>query len=95
MFDFFNAAIEKLAITFGAPPWIVLLTLVFLIVLVIGVGMVLRDRARSGRGPNWERDPGEMRDLSPQLRQARMQMIAAGIAMTFILLIAVLNLLGD
>lgn len=95
MFDFFNSIIEKLAITFGAPPWIVLLTLVFFVVLIVGIGMVLRDRVRGGQGPNWNRDPDQMKDLSPQLRQARMQMIAAGIAMGFILLIAVLNLIGD
>lgn len=95
MQDLAVSVIDRLSLLFEAPPWIVLLTLVFVVVLVVGIGIVLREGRASQKGPNWERDPEEMQDLSPNLRRARMQMIAAAIAMVFILIIAALNLMSN
>lgn len=83
---------DRLSLIFGAPPWIAILTLIFIVALVAGMGMLVRDRARGGGRPNWRRDPEEMQDLSPRLRRARLQMIGAAIAMVFVGLVAVLNL---
>ncbi len=95
MQDLAASIIDRLSLLFDAPPWIVLLTLVFVVVLIVGIGIVLREGRAAQKGPNWDRDPDEMRDLSPHLRRARLQMIAAGIAMVFILIIAALNLMSN
>lgn len=95
MQDLTASVLDRLSLFFGAPPWIVILTLVFIVVLVLGIGIVLREGRASQRGPDWDKDPDELQDLSPHLRRARLQMIAAAIAMVFIMIIAVLNLLSN
>ena len=90
MGDLIASLLDRLSLILGVPPWITVLTLVFAIVVIIGVGFVLRNR-RAGGDPDWQRDPDEMEDLSPRLRQARLQMIAAAIAMAAIFAIAILS----
>ncbi|MEQ8440579.1 MAG: hypothetical protein RIM33_11865 [Alphaproteobacteria bacterium] len=84
--------LDRLSIAFGAPPWMVVISLFFIAVILVGFSLFVRERYRGNGGPNWRRDPDEMEDLSPSLRRARMQMIAAVIGMFAIFVIAVLNL---
>lgn len=91
MADFAASLLDRLALFFGVPPWIVILTLIFLVALVAGMGHVVR--GQTGGAPDWKRDPESMHDLSPNLRRARLQMIGAAIAMIFVGIIAVLNLI--
>jgi hypothetical protein len=91
--DWIVAQMDRLSILLGLPPWIVAVTVVFIFVLIIGVGMVFRDRAAGSGGLNWNRDPDEMPDLSPRLRQARIQMLVAALAMIGVLVLAIANLL--
>lgn len=90
--EWVNATVERFAIMVGLPPWMVIVTLVFIVVLFIGVGLVFKDRAAGSRRYNWRRDPDELPDISPQLRRARMQMLGAALAMVAVVIIAIANL---
>lgn len=91
--DWVNAKLESIAIMLGLPPWMVIVTLVFIVVLFMGVGLVVKDRAAGSRGYNWRRDPDDLPDISPQLRRARLQMLGAALAMVAVLILAIANLL--
>lgn len=93
MADGVQRLLSDLGLALGMPPWMVLLTLVFVVAVIAGVGLVLRDRGRF-RPPDHERDPESLQDLSPELRRVRLQMLAAGAAMLGVILIAILNLTG-
>lgn len=93
MADGIQRLLSDLGLALGMPPWMVLLTLVFVVALFFGVGLVLRDRGRLSRQPR-DRDPDSLPNLAPELRRARMQMLAAALAMLALIAIAVLNLTG-
>ena len=91
--DAIARSLDKVSILLGLPVWIILLTLVFLIVMTIGIRLLARNSDDSESKLDWRRDPDEMADISPNLRRARMQMIGAGLGMVALLFIALLSLL--
>jgi Fe2+ transport system protein B len=93
--DAIARSLDKASILLGVPVWIILLSLVFLIVMTIGIRLLARNNDDLESKLNWRRDPEEMTDLSPNLRRARMQMIGAGLGMVALLFIALLSLLQD
>lgn len=93
--DAIARSLDKISILLGVPVWIILLTLVFLIVMTVGIRLLARTSQETDSKLDWRRDPDEMVDISPNLRRARMQMIGAGLGMVALLFIALFSLLQD
>lgn len=85
MGDTFQYMMDRLAIMFQVQPWIIILTLIFLIMLFIGLRYVIRHHMRDKWMPDWNRDPDELPDLAPRLRQARIHIIAVVVGIIFLL----------
>jgi len=79
MGDRIQSLLDRISILFGVQPWIVILTLVFLIGLLIGLRLLVRLGNQDRSLPDWRRDPDELPDLSPRLRQVRLQLIGTGL----------------
>jgi hypothetical protein len=93
--DVITRTLDRAAILLGVPPWVILVTLVFLIVMTIGIRLLARNSSNDGWKMDWRRDPDELTDLSPHLRRARLQMIGAALGMLALLFIALVSLLQD
>ena len=63
--DAIARSLDKVSILLGLPVWIILLTLVFLIVMTIGIRLLARNSDDSESKLDWRRDPDEMADISP------------------------------
>lgn len=95
MSDAIASSLDRASLMLGVPVWVILLTLVFLIVMTVGIRLLVRNSDDADSKLNWHRDPDELPDISPNLRRARMQMIAAALGMAALLFIALLSLLQD